>query len=403
MYNYRKVTEDLYWIGANDRRLAYFEGVYRIPSGVSYNAYVLLDEKTVLFDTVDKAVSEQFFENLQAVLSGRTLDYVVVHHMEPDHAATLAQVVLRYPDVKIICNAKIASMIGQFFDFDMTDRAVLMKEGDTFSFGKHTHVFVMAPMVHWPEVMLSYDVTDKILFSADAFGTFGSMNGALFADEVDFDREYLDEARRYYTNIVGKYGPQVTATLKKAASLEINMICPLHGFVWRQDLGYILDKYTRWSSYTPEEKGVVIAYSSVYGNTANAADILACALRERGVKAYVYDTTVTDSSYVLAACFKYSHIVFAAPTYNAGVFIKMEELLHDLANHNLQNRTVALIENGTWAATAGKAMKNILEGCKNLNWLDENQVTIKSSLKQEGREALLGLADVLAASFNAQD
>ncbi len=400
MYCYRKVTEDLYWIGANDRRLALFEGVYKIPRGVSYNAYLLMDEKTVLMDTVDKAVSGVFFENMEAVLGERSLDYVLVHHMEPDHAATLGEVVRRYPQVQIICNAKIAGMIKQFFDFDIDSRAVIVKEGDTFSFGRHTHAFVNAPMVHWPEVMLSYDVTDKILFSADAFGTFGSLNGAIFADEVDFEAEYLDEARRYYTNIVGKYGVQVTNTLKKAAALDIAMICPLHGFVWRKDLGYILDKYTKWSSYTPEKQGVVIAYCSVYGNTANAADILACALREKGVETKVFDASVTEGPDVLAQCFKYSHLVFAAPSYNAGVFIKMEDLLHDLANHNLQNRTAAIIENGSWAPTAAKSMKNILEGCKNITWLDEAMVSVKSSVKEEQRAGLMALADALADTIN---
>ncbi len=399
MYCYRKVTEDLYWIGANDRRLALFEGVYPIPRGVSYNSYLLLDEKTVVFDTVDKAVSEIYFENIAAVLGERSLDYIVVHHMEPDHAATLAELVLRYPDIKVICNAKIAAMIKQFFDFDIDSRAILMKEGDTFTFGKHTHAFVMAPLVHWPEVMLSYDVTDKILFSADAFGTFGSLHGAIFADEVNFDRDYLDEARRYYINIVGKYGPQVQKTLAKAGTLDIQMICPLHGFVWRKDIGYFLDKYDKWSSYTPEKKGVMIAYASIYGHTANAADILACALREEGVECKVYDASVTHASEIVADAFAYSHLVFAAPTYNSGVFIKMEDLLRDLAAHNLQNRTVAFVENGTWGITAKKQMMSILEGCKNMTYLDEDTVSILSSVKEPQREGLVKLAKSLAASL----
>lgn len=394
MYCYRKVTDDLYWIGGNDRRLALFEGVYQIPRGVSYNSYLLMDEKTVLLDTVDKAVKGVFFENIEKVLDGRKLDYLVVHHMEPDHSEAIWEVVMRYPEVKIVCNAKIAQMMKQFFSFDVDARVVLVKEGDTFHTGKHNLVFVSAPMVHWPEVMVSYDTTDKILFSADAFGTFGALNGALFADEVDFPRDYLDEARRYYTNIVGKYGVQVQALLKKAATLDIQMICPLHGFVWRKDIGWYLDKYMHWSSYTPEEQGVVIAYASIYGNTANAADLLACRLRERGVRTEVFDVSVTPASEIIAAAFKYSHLVFAAPTYNSGVFVTMEALLIDLAEHNIQNRTVAFMENGTWAATSARQMGAMLEKCKNLTVL-EQKVTIKSSLKEQQMAEIEALADAL--------
>ena len=394
MYCYRKVTDDLYWIGGNDRRLALFEGVYQIPRGVSYNSYLLMDEKTVLLDTVDKAVKGVFFENIEKVLDGRKLDYLVVHHMEPDHSEAIWEVVMRYPEVKIVCNAKIAQMMKQFFSFDVDARVVLVKEGDTFHTGKHNLVFVSAPMVHWPEVMVSYDTTDKILFSADAFGTFGALNGALFADEVDFPRDYLDEARRYYTNIVGKYGVQVQALLKKAATLDIQMICPLHGFVWRKDIGWYLDKYMHWSSYTPEEQGVVIAYASIYGNTANAADLLACKLRERGVRTEVFDVSVTPASEIIAAAFKYSHLVFAAPTYNSGVFVTMEALLMDLAEHNIQNRTVAFMENGTWAATSARQMGAMLEKCKNLTVL-EQKVTIKSSLKEQQMAEIEALADAL--------
>ena len=394
MYCYRKVTEDLYWIGGNDRRLALFEGVYQIPRGVSYNSYLLMDEKTVLLDTVDKAVKGVFFENIEKVLDGRKLDYLVVHHMEPDHSEAIWEVVMRYPEVKIICNAKIAQMMKQFFSFDVDSRVVLVKEGDNFSTGKHNLVFVSAPMVHWPEVMVSYDTTDKILFSADAFGTFGALNGALFADEVDFPRDYLDEARRYYTNIVGKYGVQVQALLKKAATLDIQMICPLHGFVWRKDIGWYLDKYMHWSSYTPEEQGVVIAYASIYGNTANAADILACRLRERGVRTEVFDVSMTPASEIIAAAFKYSHLVFAAPTYNSGVFVTMEALLMDLAEHNIQNRTVAFMENGTWAATSARQMSAMLEKCKNLTVL-EQKVTVKSAMKEEQMAEIEALVEAL--------
>ncbi|MFR8547312.1 MAG: flavin reductase [Lachnospiraceae bacterium] len=397
MYCYRKVTDDLYWVGSNDRRLAMFEGVYSVPDGVSYNSYLLLDEKTVLFDTVDKAVKGTFFENIAEVLDGRKLDYMVIHHMEPDHSEAIQEVVMRYPEVQIICNQKIANMMKQYFEFDIDSRAILMNEGDSFSFGKHNLVFVMAPMVHWPEVMVSYDTTDKILFSADGFGTFGALNGALFADEVDFERDYLDEARRYYTNIVGKYGDQVQALLKKAATLEINMICPLHGFVWRRNIGDFIGKYMHWSSYAPEEYGVVIAYASVYGHTENVAEILACRLRERGVKTVMFDVSVTPASDIIAAAFKWSHLVFASTTYNAGIFVNMEALIYDLVAHNIQNRTIALIENGSWAPTSGSLMREQFEKCKNMTIL-ENTLTVISSLKKDQLAQVDALADAIAES-----
>ena len=398
MHCIKTITKDLYWVGANDRRLAMFEGVYSVPDGVSYNSYLLMDDVTVLFDTVDKAVSKVFFENIAHVLNGRSLDYVVVQHMEPDHSATLNELLLRYPAAKIICNAKIAAMMAQFFACDWTDRLVSVKEGDQFETGHHTLNFVMAPMVHWPEVMVTYDSADKILFSADAFGTFGALNGAIFADEVDFAGDYMDEARRYYCNIVGKYGTQVQALLKKASALDIAMICPLHGFVWRQQMGDYLDKYMHWSSYTPEEDGVMIAYASVYGNTENAAEILACRLRDLGVKTVMYDVSVTPSSEIVAAAFRYSHLVFASTTYNAGIFISMDELLRDLVSHNIQNRTVAFIENGSWAATSGKLMRELMASCKNMRLLEQT-VSLKSSLKANQLEELYALADAIAETF----
>ena len=398
MYNYRKIQDDLFWVGANDRRLAMFEGVYSVPDGVSYNAYVLLDEKTVLFDTVDKAVSRVFFENMAAVLQGRKLDYVFVHHMEPDHSAVLEEVVMRYPQVQVVCNAATKKMIQQFFDFDIDSRWVEAKEGEVFSTGRHNFCFVKAPMVHWPEVMVSFDTTDGILFSADAFGTFGALNGAMFADEVDFDRDYLDEARRYYTNIVGKYGQQVTSLLTKAAMLDIKMVCPLHGFVWRKNIGYFIDKYLHWASYTPEETGVMIAYASVYGNTENAAEILAVKLREKGIKTRIFDVSVTPASDIIAAAFRYSHLVFASTTYNAGIFVCMEALLSDLVAHNLQNRTVALLENGSWAPTSGGLMRGMLEKCKNMNILDTS-LTIRSALKESQLPQLEAVADALAETI----
>lgn len=276
MYNVRKVTKDYYWIGANDRRLALFEGVYKIPKGVSYNSYVLLDEKTVIFDTVDASASRQYLENLAHVLGGRRLDYVIVQHMEMDHAATLGDLVKAYPEVTIVCNEKVAQIMEQFFDFDVRARLHLVAEGDTFCTGQHTFTFVAAPMVHWPEVMVTYDIGEKILFSADAFGTFGALDGTLFADEVDFFDDYLDEARRYYTNIVGKYGKQVQDVLKKASGIEIKMVCPLHGFVWRKKFNQFLEKYIQWATYTPEETGVVIAYGSIYGKYRQFGGYLGC-------------------------------------------------------------------------------------------------------------------------------
>lgn len=395
MHCTKKITEDLTWVGANDRRLAMFEGVYSVPDGVSYNSYLLLDEKTVLFDTVDKAVSTVFFENIAHTLGDRTLDYVVVHHMEPDHSATLSELVLRYPDVKIICSAKIQAMMKQFFEFNVDDKIVLVKEGDTFETGHHTLSFIMAPMVHWPEVMVSYDLVDKILFSADAFGAFGALNGAMFADEVDFDRDYMDEARRYYCNIVGKYGTQVQTLLKKASALEINMICPLHGFVWRSHIGDFVDKYMKWSTYTPEDTGVMIAYASVYGHTENTAEIVACRLRDAGIKTVMFDVSVTPASEIIAAAFRWSHLVFASTTYNAGIFVSMEELLHDLAAHNIQKRTVAFIENGSWAATSGKLMREIISSCKDMTILDET-ISLKSSLKESQEPDIDALVEAIA-------
>ena len=398
MYCTRKVTDDLIWVGADDRRLPFFEGVYGVPDGVSYNPYLLLDEKTVLFDTVDKAVYGVFLENLAHALGGRSLDYLVVHHMEPDHAATLELVLQRYPEVTVICNAKIKAMIAQFFPAPLTERFQIVKEGDTFSSGKHSFTFVMAPMVHWPEVMMTYDVTDKLLFTADAFGTFGALNGRLFADEGDFFGEELDEARRYYTNIVGKYGPQVQAALKKAAKLELNTVCPLHGPVWREHFGDFLEKYLLWSSYTPEEKSVCLAYASVYGHTENAANILAGRLVERGVRVRMFDTSVTPASYIVSDAFRCSHLVLASTTYNAGIFVTMENLIHDLVNHNLCNRKIALIENGSWAATSGKLMREALSGLKGTEFINDT-ISLKSALKENQLEALDALADAIAADI----
>ena len=403
MHNAIAIREDLFWVGGNDRRLALFENVFPIPRGVSYNAYVMLDEKTVLFDTVDKSVSGVFFESLAHVLAGRKLDYLVVNHMEPDHAATMEELVLRYPEVKIVTNAKAVAMIKQFFTFDVDSRCVVVKEGDTLATGSHTLTFLMAPMVHWPEAMVTYDITTKTLFSADAFGTFGALSGNLFADEVNFERDWLDDARRYYVNIVGKYGTQVQALLKKAATVDIDMICPLHGPVWRSNIAWFVDKYQKWSTYTPEEDAVMIAYASVYGNTENTANILAAKLAERGAKRIaMYDVSATHPSVIVAEAFRCSHLVFASTTYNAGIFCNMETALLDIAAHNLQNRTVALIENGSWAATSGKLMREILAKLKNITVL-ENTVSLKSSLKEGQLPALDALADAIIASMKKEE
>ncbi len=398
MYCVKQIQEDLYWVGGTDRRLALFENMYPIPRGVSYNSYLVMDEQTVLLDTVDRAVSDIFLENIAHVLGDRALDYLIVNHMEPDHCAVIGELLLRYPALQVGGNAKTIAMIKQFYDFEVDSRAVIVKEGDMLSTGQHTFTFVMAPMVHWPEAMVPYDPTRKILYSADAFGTFGAMNGNLYADEVDFDRDWMDDARRYYTNIVGKYGPQVQALLKKAAGLEIAMICPLHGPVWRTDIAKFVEKYDRWSSYRPEDAAVLIAYGSVYGHTENAANILAAKLADLGIRNIaMYDTSATHPSYILSEAFRCSHIVFASSTYNNGIFTSMETLLADLKAHNLQNRKFALIQNGTWAPASGKLMSELLAGFKGFEQIGET-VTLKSAVKQEQYQALNTLAEQIAAS-----
>lgn len=402
MYNVRKVTEDIVWVGASDRRLALFENIFPIPRGVSYNSYVLLDEKTVLLDTVDASVAGQFFENLEHVLDGRKLDYLIVNHMEPDHCAMIGDLVRRYPEVQVVGNTKTFGMIKQFFGTDFAERAVTVKEGDTLATGAHTLHFVMAPMVHWPEVMVTYDEKDKVLFAADGFGTFGALNGNIFADEVDFDRDWLDDARRYYTNIVGKYGASVQALLKKASGLEIAVICPLHGPIWRENLGYILEKYQKWSTYEAEDQAVVILYATMYGNTASAADALAGRLAAKGVKKIaVYDVSNTHVSELISEIFRASHVVFAAPTYNGGIYPVMENLLADMQALAVQNKTVALMENGTWAPTTAKQMREKLAELKNVTILD-TQITIKSAMAPEQEGQLEALADAIVASMDKQ-
>ncbi len=398
MQNSIRITNDLFYVGASDRKLALFENIYPIPRGVSYNSYLLMDEKTVLFDTTDASVSGQFFENVGAVLGQRKLNYIVVHHMEPDHAATLQDLLLRHPEATVVTTAKAAQMIEQFFG-QKPAALQLVKEGETLGTGNHTLCFTMAPMVHWPEVMMTYDTTAKTLFSADAFGTFGALSGNLFADEVNFEAEWLNDARRYYINIVGKYGIQVQNVLKKAAALDIQMICPLHGPVWRENLGFFIGKHDTWSKYEPEDKGVVIIYGSIYGHTEAAALRLGTLLGERGVKGIkAYDASHTHASKLVAECFRASHIVFASSTYNNGLFTPIESLLLDLKAHAWQKRSVALIENGSWAPQSGKLMRAELEQMKDITIVGET-ISLKSSMQPLQEEQLANLADQIVQSL----
>ncbi|WP_297421063.1 FprA family A-type flavoprotein [Clostridium sp.] len=398
MYCFREITEDLYWVGGNDRRLALFENVHPIPRGVSYNSYLLLDEKTVLFDTVDWSICRQFLENIKGVLGDKTLDYMVINHMEPDHAACIEEIVIRYPDVQIICTEK-ASLFMRQFGFDIDGIVTEVKEGDTMSFGKHNVVFVAAPMVHWPEAMVTFDTTNGVLFSADAFGSFGALDGKLFNDEVNFDRDWIDDARRYYTNIVGKYGPHVQALLKKAGTIDIKIICPLHGPVWRNDFAYLLDKYDKWSSYEPEEKGVVIVYGSMYGNTEAAANDLATRLVKKGMtNVAMYDVSSTHVSYLISDSFKYSHIVLASVTYNLNIYPPMHNYILDMKALNLQKRTFALIENGSWAPQSGKLMRELIGQMKDMTILDCD-MSINSSMKESDEDSVDSIVDSILESM----
>ena len=394
MENIRKITSDLYYIGCSDRRISLFESVYPVPMGVSYNSYLLDDDKTILFDTVDKACAEQFFENIEAILKDRSLDYMFINHLEPDHSAMIKRVIEKYPSVKIICSAKAKQMIYQYFEFrnDIESNFEVVKEGDKISTKNHEFTFVMAPMVHWPEVMVTYDIKEGILFAADAFGSFGAINGNIFDNEVEFE-PLIDEYRRYYTNIVGKYGAQVNMLLKKAANLDIKMICPLHGLIIKESILKLIELYSKWASYTPEVKSVLIPYTSVYGNTQNTAEIIAARLADKGIKSIkMYDVSVSHDSYVLSDCFKYSHIIIATTTYNNNVFVNMENFIHDLVNHNLQNRTFAIVENGSWAPNCGTTVKSELEKLSNCKILD-SKITIKSSVKHSQNTEIDTLID----------
>lgn len=398
MHCVRKVTDDIYWIGANDKRLHLFENIHPIEDGVSYNSYVLLDEKTVLLDAADWSVGKQFIENLEFVLNGRPLDYMIINHMEPDHCASMEEVLLRHPETKVISTVKAFKMMEQF-GFCNLGETITVKEGDEMNFGKHTFTFISAPMVHWPEVMVTFDTTDGVLFSADAFGSFKSLDGKLFADEVDFDRDWIDEARRYYTNIVGKYGPQVMNLLKKAEGIDIKIICPLHGLVWRKDIGYFIDKHIKWATYEPEEKGVLIAYASMYGNTENAAQILAAKLCEKGVtNIRMYDVSKTHVSYLISDAFKYSHIALLSVTYTNDLYPPMEEFIRDMQRLSLQNRTFAIVENGTWAPQANKLMDKMIGEMKNTTLLNEN-VSLLSAVDKKSDAAIDAMADAIVKSM----
>ena len=399
MHCVRKVTEDLFWVGGNDKRLHLFENIHPIEDGVSYNSYLLLDEKTVLFDTADWSVGRQFIENVEYVLNGRKLDYMVINHMEPDHCASMEEIILRYPDVKIVSTEKALMLMHQF-NYTVDENFIQVAEGDTMSFGKHNVVFVEAPMVHWPEAMVTFDTTDGVLFSADAFGSFKSLDGALFADEVDFDGEWINEARRYYTNIVGKYGPEVMDLLKKAQTINIKIICPLHGPVWRKDIGYILDKYIHWATYTPEEKGVLLCYASMYGNTENAAHILATKLHEKGMhNVHMYDVSKTHVSYLIGEAFKYSHLALLSVTYNLNVFPAMENFVQDMKRLNLQKRVVAVVENGSWAPQASVLINETLDEMKQMTVLNE-EVSVLSSVSKMTESELDSLADSIIESMS---
>lgn len=381
-----KITDKILYIGADDRDLDLFESQYIIPNGVSYNSYVILDEKVAVMDTVDARRREEWLKNLEEALAGRTVDYLVVSHMEPDHAANVQILAEKYPEMKVVGNAKTFPMISQFFDIDLSKRSLVVKEGDTLNLGEHELTFVMAPMVHWPEVMVSYEKTEKILFSADGFGKFGAL---------DAEEDWACEARRYYFNIVGKYGAQVQALLKKAAALDIAMICPLHGPILKENLEYYIGKYDTWSSYRPEDDGVLVAYASIHGNTKQAALKMKEILEAKGAKKVaVADLSRDDMAEAVEDAFRYDKMVLAAATYDGGVFPCMEDFLHHLKSKNFQKRRIGLIENGTWAPVAAKSMKSVLEQMKEIS-ICEQVVSIKSAVKEHDIAAMEALAEEL--------
>ncbi len=388
-----QITKDIRYVGVNDHKIDLFEGQYVVPNGMAYNSYVIMDELIAVMDTVDANFTHEWLDNIQNVLGGRTPNFLIIQHMEPDHSANIVNFLKAYPDTIVVASAKAFTMMKNFFGKDFTENGMIIKEGDTLSLGKHTLHFVAAPMVHWPEVMVTYDSTDKVLFSADGFGKFGAL---------DADEDWACEARRYYIGIVGKYGAQVQALLKKAATLDIQTICPLHGPILTENLGYYLNLYNTWSSYQPEEEGIVIAYTSVYGNTRKAVMKLADQLRAKGCpKVVVNDLARSDMAECVEDAFRYSKLVLATTTYNADIFPFMKEFIHHLTERNYSNRTVAFIENGSWAPLAAKVMKGMLEGCKNLTYT-ENNVKILSALNDESNAQLTALSDELCREYLAQ-
>ena len=396
MKNTKLVAKDTVWIGGSDRRLALFENLFPLPNGVSYNSYVVLDEKITLFDTADLSVADQYLENLHSVLGEKKPDYLVVLHMEPDHCSLLQTVLNQYPETTVVSSMQTFKFISQFFPELKIENQLVVKEGDTLCTGAHTFHFVAAPMVHWPEVLLAYDDADKALFSADAFGTFGALEGGIFADQYDFEAHYLDDARRYYANIVGKYGAQVQAVLKKAAGLEIEEILPLHGPVWRENLGWFLEKYQTWSSYAPETDDILVVYGSLYGHTASAAESFASVLEEKsGKHVVVYDASKTDVSYLIAEVWRCSKVVLFCPTYNGGMYPSISRFIEDMKALAVQNRTFALAENGTWAPVTARLMRKELETLKNCSILDTT-LTIRSALSAADEAALNDFAAAVA-------
>lgn len=396
MINIQQAVQDTVWIGGSDRRLALFENLFPLPNGVSYNSYVVLDEKVVLFDTADISVADQYLENLEAALQGRTPDYLVILHMEPDHAALIRTIVSRYPDITLVGSMKTFAFLGQFFPTLSDHNKLQVREGDTLCTGKHTFHFVTAPMVHWPEVLFAYDDCSKSLFCADAFGTFGAIDGSIFADDYDFEKRYLDEARRYYANIVGKYGQQVQMALKKAAGLDIQNLLPLHGPIWRKNIAWFMDKYQKWSTYTPETNDVLVVYASLYGHTASAAEEFAAKLQTKtGRQVHVYDVSKTDVSYLIAEVWRCSTIVLFCCTYNNGIYPKMNDFIEDMGALFVQNRTFALAENGTWAPVAGKLMREKISAFKNVRILDDT-FSIRSALHNSDMERLDAFVDEVA-------
>ena len=396
MINVQQITDDTCWIGGSDRRLQLFENLFPLPGGVSYNSYVISDEKTVLFDTADISISDQFLENLKYMLTGKKLDYLVILHMEPDHCSQIATVAALYPELTLVGNVKSFAFLHQFFtQLDDLSR-IVVQEGETLCTGKHTIHFVMAPMVHWPEAMMAYDELTGALFSADAFGTFGAIDAGVFADNYDYEKQFLDDARRYYANIVGKYGMQVQAVLKKTEKFDIRLICSLHGPVWRKNIAYFLDKYQKWSTYTAEDDEIVVFYGSLYGHTASAAEMTAAAIQQRtGKKVRVYDISKTHISYLISEVWRCATIVLFCPTYNNGLYLPMESLLQDMKALGVQKRTFALAQNGTWAPVSGKLMEEQLSALKNVKIL-EPVLTIKSALHAEDQAMVDAFVDAIA-------